>query len=163
MRNLLVITMLLATSGASSAPIQSRILAYGLCEHRTPTRRYELPQSAAGYATLGKNVITQRTDDVPLRKGIGFGFTWQAEGLPEIANIVFHIEHPLITKPDGTKLRSFDEPMQLRSRAGIIKTTDCYILSEDHELVAGAWSIAVTHNGVPLVKRSFRVILEPEN
>ena len=161
MRTFLAATLLLAGSAAMSAPSKSSVVSSGLCEQPKPTERYAQPQSTAGYATLGELVITKQTEIVPLRKGIGFGFTWRAEGLPRIAKVVYLIEHPMITKPGGKQLRSFEEPMEHETLGGVLETTDCYMLSEDHELVAGEWSMTILYNGAPLAKRTFRVVREP--
>jgi hypothetical protein len=158
---LLLFILVVSVSSAIAAPSQSRIVASGLCAHSKPTERYAQPQSTAGYATLGALVITKQTDIVPLRRGIGFGFTWRAEGLPKIVNVVYLIEHPTITKPNGVQLQSFEEPMTHESEGGVLQTTDCYVLSEDHELVPGEWSITILHKGLPLAKRTFRVVREP--
>ena len=159
MRHLLL-CLVFSTSCAIAAPSQSRIVASGLCEQPAPTERYAQPQSTAGYATLGELVITKQTDTVPLRKGIGFGITWRAEGLPRVVNVVYFIEHPTITRPDGVKIQSFEEPMAHESEGGVLQTTDCYMLSEDHELVPGDWSMTILYKGIPLAKRSFRVVRE---
>lgn len=161
MRHLFIIAGFLAASSALAAPAKSKILASGLCEQPRPEQRYAQPQSTAGYATIGDLVITKQTDVVPLRKGIGFGFTWKAEGLPRVAKVVYLIKHPPITKPDGARIQSFEEPMEHETDRGVLQTTDCYMLSEDHELVPGDWSLTILFEGAPLVTRTFRVVPQP--
>lgn len=161
----LLITVFLSVAMASSlaapGPSKSTILSSGLCEESGATTTYVQPQSAAGYASLEETlVITKKTDMVPLRKGIGFGFSWRAEGMPPVAKVVYVVEHPQITKPDGSKLTSFEEPMEHETQNGVLQTTDCYMLSEDHELVKGDWSLAIRYNGVQLVKKTFHIISE---
>lgn len=160
MRKFFVTAFLFVALGAVAAPSKSRVVSSGLCELAKPTAHYVQPHSTAGYATLGDLVITKQTEVVPLRKGIGFGFTWRAESLPSVVKVVYIIEHPLITRPDGKQLRSFEESMEHETLGGVLETTDCYMLSEDHELVAGEWSMTILYNGSPLVKRTFRVVSE---
>jgi hypothetical protein len=160
MRTIVLAAFAFTTLAAAAAPSKSAIVSAGLCEQPKVTERYSQPQSTSGYATIGKLYITKQTDVVPLRQGIAFGFTWRAEGLPRIAKVVYLIEHPLITRPDGKQLRSFEEPMEHETERGVLQTTDCYALGEPHELVPGDWSLTILHNGTPLVKRTFQVVRE---
>jgi hypothetical protein len=158
MRTLLFATLIFVTFAAEAANTKTTVISSGLCDQSKPEERYAQPQSTAGYATLGELHITKQTDVVPLRPGIGFGFTWRAEGLPEVVKVVYLIEHPLITRPDGKQLRSFEEPMVHQTEGGALQTTDCYMLSEPHEMVPGDWSLTIMYNGAPLVKRTFHVV-----
>jgi hypothetical protein len=45
----------------------------------------------------------------------------------------------------------------LQVTKGEIAITDCYFLSEDHDLVAGEWEIAVWFQGQRLVAKRFNV------
>src|SRR5260221_9257452 len=101
----------------------------GLCEQRNVSERYSQPQSTAGYATIGDLKITKATEDIPLRKGIGFGFNWKARNLPDQAVVTYLIEHPEIARPDGKTLTRFEEPMPQETKLGTVETTDCYFLS----------------------------------
>ena len=132
------------------------ITDYGICLRRD-VESYSQPQSTAGYATIGDLVLIQRTDEVPMRKDVGFGFRWKARNLPEQAVITYRVDHPPITRPDGKKLTSFEEPMKKETKLGVLETADCYFLSEDYELVPGTWTLSVLHKGVLLVRHSFYV------
>jgi len=145
-----------ATPDSTKIP-SGEITEYGICEQRHVSERYSQPQSTAGYATIGALRITQTTDDIPLRKDIGFGFRWKARNLPDQAVVTYRIEHPPITRPDGKTLTSFEEPMTQEAKLGVVDTADCYFLSEDHELVPGTWTLSILHKGTLLVKRSFHV------
>ena len=145
-----------ATPDSTKVPT-GEIIEYGICLEIRLAERYSQPQSTAGYATLGDFVIVQRGDEIPLRKNIGFGFRWKARNLPEQALITYRVEHPPITRPDGKRLTSFEEPMSRETMLGALETADCYFLSEDHELVPGTWILTVLHKGTVLAKRSFHV------
>src|SRR5438552_1927618 len=84
---------------------RGEVLGYGLCE-RGADRKYLQPDSAAGYASIGDMYLTDPTDAVPLRKGVGFGIEWKASGLPDHTQLVFsyRISHPRIVRPDGRVL-----------------------------------------------------------
>ena len=144
--------------GCTNAPQpRAEVLASGICENSQVLQRYALPQSTAGYAEYGKPVITRETEVVPLRKGIGFGLRWRATGIPEQVDITEIFTHPSITRPDGKTLAGFEEPMKYKAIDGVVETTDCYMLSEDYELVAGDWTISIVYSGITLAKRSYRV------
>lgn len=137
---------------------EGELTAFGLCELSQVVEQYEQPQSAAGYATKGPIAITEQTEVVPLRKGIAFGISWRATGLPEQADVKVAVEHPPITTPDGRRLETLEESMSHQSVDGTVETTDCYRLSEDHELVTGTWTIRIAYDGISLVKKTFRIV-----
>ncbi len=121
-----------------------------------------LPQTPSG-SVIDVNVeITKETDVVPMRKDIAFGFEWKAEGLPPLANIVYRVEHPKVTMPDGKSRSSIDEPIAIQTREGVLQTIDCFRLPEGNELVPGEWSLAVLHGGSTLVKKAFQVVRDRE-
>jgi hypothetical protein len=135
---------------------KGEVLRSGLCVQRE-TGRYAQPQSTAGYATVGAMQITTEATTVPLKKNIAFGFAWRASGMPVEPEVEFIIQHPKITRPDGKTLEGFTEPLKLLSEHGIVQSTDCYALSEDHELVPGLWSITVSYKGQVLASRKYTV------
>lgn len=133
-------------------------LRYGLCE-RSSEEQYAQPDSAAGYATVGDLRITRESTIVSLERGAGFGFEWRAIGLPaqSEAAITYRISHPRIVRPDGRVLTQTVEEVSMKVAGGTIETTDCYFLSEPHELVSGEWEIAVLYRGTELVSKRFQV------
>lgn len=147
-----------APERAESSSAKGSIIAYGLCVADGEENFYEHTESTAGYGSTTDLSITKQTLSIPLQKDITFGYRWQAENLPENAEITYAISHPEITKPDGTRISSFSETMTLQSENGKLESTDCYTLSEDHELVAGDWTIAVRHNNKLLATKTFNVV-----
>ena len=145
-----------AVENLANAPA-GEIIRAGICVQRQVTSRYSQPQSTAGYATNGPLEIVRETNTIPLQKNIGFGFTWKAKNLPPQAELVYLVEHPSITKPDGTTLDHFEEPLFMQSSGGKIESIDCYQLSEDHELVPGQWSLSVHFQGRQLFRQVFNV------
>jgi len=133
------------------------IVKAGLCVQNQVTTRYTQPQSTAGYATTGPLAIVRETTSIPLQKDTGFGFTWKAKNLPPQAEVVYLVEHPPITRPDGVTLDHFEEPLLMQSRGGEIESIDCYQLSEDYELVPGQWSLSIHYQGRQLIRQTFHV------
>ena len=151
------VTIIIATGCATEGERpKGEVLKSGICVQRE-TDRYAQPQSTAGYATLGDMQITQEATTIPLRKNIAFGFTWRASGMPAEPEVDFIIRHPKITRPDGKTLEGFTEPLRLTTEGGVVQSTDCYALSEDHELVPGLWSITVSYQGRVLASRQYTV------
>jgi hypothetical protein len=161
MRVAMLSSLLLVVLPAVAATGKDAVLSSGLCEQQVVDRKYDQPQSTAGYATEGPLTITQLTDTIPLKQGVAFGFSWRVEGLPPIVRVKYVVEHPLITRPDGKQIQSFEEPMEHETVRGVLQTTDCYSLSEDHELVPGDWSLSIVHNGTLLAKRTYHVVRQP--
>jgi hypothetical protein len=145
-----------AVEDMASVPT-GEVLKAGICVQKEVTRRYDQPQSTAGYATNGDLQIVQETVTVPLQKGIGFGFAWVAKNLPPNVDLTYRIEHPVITRPDGITLDHFEELLPAQSKGGRIESIDCYSLSEDHELVPGNWTISILYQGRQLARRIFYV------
>jgi hypothetical protein len=160
-RTIAFILFTLAALQVDAAQAKSEVLSSGLCERRKVSTVYAQPQSTAGYATAGDLIIKKQTEIVPLRKGIGFGFTWRASELPKRVDVKCVVEHPPIIRPDGMRLESNAELMTHVSSDGVVETTDCYILEEDHELVPGNWSISIVYEGAILDKQTYRVVREP--
>lgn len=156
----LCIPLLISSTAFAVAPVSpptGEVVRYGLCAQSSEEKRYSQPQSTAGYATTGPLRLTKATTDVPLRKGIGFGFIWKARNLPDRPVITYRVEHPAISRPDGVTLDHFEEDLEEQTEKGSIETIDCYMLSEEHELVPGEWTLSVFFQGSLLAKKSFRV------
>lgn len=147
---------LFACATPSPSLVTGEVLRSGLCAHRE-VARYQQAQSTAGYATVGALEVVAETNTILLKRDIGFGFTWRATGMPPVAEVDFVIQHPIITRPDGKSLEGFVEPLKIASESGVITSTDCYILSEEHELVPGKWSIEVRYRGQSIGRREFEV------
>lgn len=156
---ILCISLLISPTAFAVAPVSppvGEVVRYGLCV-QSDAKSYSQPQSAAGYATTGPLRLTETTADIPLRKGVGFGFIWKAHHLPERPIVTYRVEHPAITRPDGVTLDHFEEDLEEQAANGTIETIDCYVLGEDHELVPGVWTLSVFFHGALLAKKSFRV------
>lgn len=153
-----MIAIALGASGCATQtdPPKAIVIRSGLCE-QNETERYAQPQSTAGYATLGDLRFTQEVTVIPLQKNIAFGFTWHATGMAPEAEVDFIVRHPKITRPDGKTLEGFTEPLKLYSEKGVVESTDCYALSEDHEVVAGRWSSTISYKGTTLATREYVV------
>jgi hypothetical protein len=65
--------------------------------------------------------------------------------------------HPKITRPGGKTLEGFVEHLNVQSEGGVVTSTDCCTLSEDHELVPGKWYIGVAYKGKTLLSREYEV------
>jgi hypothetical protein len=137
------------------------IVNFGIYEVVKKGMRYEHKESTAGYTEKGGDlVLVETTTEVPLKKGIAFGIEWEAQGLPSIPiKITWRVKHPRTTKPDGTVSAGFDETLRVRPKEGKIgRRFDCYILSEDWEMLPGEWCLSVVYEGKVLCEKVFHVL-----
>ena len=137
------------------------IVEFGIYEVVKKGIQYEHKESTAGYAEEGGEVkLVETTTTIPLKKGIAFGFEWEAEGLPNMPiKIAMRVKHPQTTKPDGTVSTGFDEMLSLYPKKGRIERRgDYYALSEDWEMVPGEWTLSMVYEGRVLCEKVFHVV-----
>ena len=84
--------------------------------------------------------------------------SWRLTGMPESVEVTYVVEHPQITRPDGTRLTSFEEPYSMRTTDGVLESTDCYFFDEDYELVPGTWRLSVVLDGSTIATRAYTVV-----
>jgi hypothetical protein len=137
------------------------IVEFGIYEVVKKGTQHEHKESTAGYAEEGGEIVFVKTaTDIPLKKGIAFGFDWEAQGLPSMPiKIIWRVKHPRTVKPDGTVSTGFDETLRVRPKEGRIKKrTDAYILSEDWEMLPGEWSLSIVYENRVLCEKVFHVL-----
>jgi len=137
-----------------------KIFSFGIYKVLQEGDRYEHKESTAGYGQMVSDVVLVRTTtEVPLEKGVTFGFEWGAEGLPPgPVKITMRVKHPQTTKPDGKATTGYDETFTVYPENGTIeKRGDYYILSEDWEMLPGEWTLSVIFEGKGLCEKKFRV------
>lgn len=138
--------------------VSAKIVNFGIYKVVKTGNQYSHEESTAGYAEEGiQTTLVKSTTKIPLRKGIAFGFEWEAEGFPRDTpiKISYRIRHPETTKPDGTISSGFDEPFPLLLEDGKIKTGDYYQISEDWELLPGEWCLSVVYENNVLFEKVF--------
>lgn len=138
-----------------------KIIEYGECSRDiAKTVFYEVPDLIGGEAGMTQElVITNKTQIIKLKKGVGFGFSWTAKHLPSEFDLVFLIEHPKITDSKGFTTNISREVMRFHSSIGTLNTTECYFLEKEYELTPGIWSITIMANKKKLVTKSFSVVI----
>jgi hypothetical protein len=148
------------STSVSAEPVKSQVLSSGICEEQKVEKASGQPQSTAGYAVPGSLTITKQAEVIPLRKGISFGATWRVPNLPKRVEITYVIEHPPIPGVDGKLVTTSEERVTHETVDGVLEVTDCYELTEDHDLVPGDWSISIVYGGSVLAKRTYKVVRE---
>ena len=137
------------------------IIEYGIYEILERGIVYEHKESTAGYAEEGGNFkLIEKTTRIPLKKGVAFGFMWEARGLPDMPiKIAMRVKHPPTTKYDGTKSTGFEEMVPILPEKGRVeKREDIYILSEDWEMLPGEWTLSMVYDGKILCEMVFTVL-----
>lgn len=99
------------------------IIEFGIYEVVKKGIQYEHKESTAGYAEEGVEIrLVEKTTTIPLKKGIAFGFEWEAQGLPDMPiKIAMRVKHPRTTKPDGTVSTGFDEMLSFFRKKAELK------------------------------------------
>ena len=137
------------------------IVEFGIYEVAKMGIQYEHKESTAGYAQEAVEVrLVEKTTTIPLKKGITFGFEWEADGLPGMPiKIAMRVKHPETTKPDGTVSTGFDEMLSFYPEKGRIERRgDYYSISEDWEMLPGEWALSMIYEGRVLCEKVFHVV-----
>ena len=137
------------------------IVEFGIYEVVMKGIQYKHNESTAGYAQEAVEVrLVEKTTTIPLKKGIVFGFEWEAQGLPDMPiKIAMRVKHPRTTKPDGTVSTGFDEMLSFFPEKGRIERRgDYYALSEDWEMLPGEWTLSMVFEGRVLCEKVFLVV-----
>jgi len=149
------------TISFASNSITAKITDYGIYTIIKKGRKLADADSTAGYSRRGAKVEPSiRAHDIPLKKGITFGFRWEATGfLWGVPTKMYHrIKHPPTQKPDGRITTGFEEPFTAMPRNGKVKGGYGYRLTEKWELLPGKWSIELIFDEKILAKQTFTII-----
>ena len=117
--------------------------------------------SIAGYSSVVRTELLERTTRVPLRLGELFGFNYairDAAAVDDWIPVRIEISHPTATDYRGRPSNSFviDSAAQLHPD-GRYRNGAFYRLSETRELLPGRWRISVIYRGETLVSQEFLI------
>jgi TonB family protein len=147
-------------SAAEPAPqLQGHVTKTGIYVLTGSERRISEEGSATGYVTEGGKTFQSSVTNVPLGKGISFGFDFRIDGAPadHPVRLTHIITHPKMKKPDGTVLEKQSFDRDVTGSAGVIYGRLWYTLREDYELLSGEWTLMVCHGTSVLVEKKFTV------
>ncbi len=143
---------------AADAP-RFELVAYGVFDDVTTTGRIAAPGSSDGSIGVVSEYDVARptvvTDRIPAQTGVRFGYTFVVtnRGTFDSVPVEVRVTHPPLELPDGGRVTVDNWPMQAQ---GIPRLTG-WRFDHDYELVPGAWTIAVLHEGAVVVEKTFCV------
>jgi hypothetical protein len=144
--------------GCSIAPEKSSvpgciISKWGLVSLETADYFRSEENSFSGYGLVHDGImITEITNEIPLKFGVSFGVQHRFSNVPDGDLIKKTIVHPKFIKKDGSTSVSethFMEPSDVGSS---------WVINREWELVSGDWEFLFEHNGKLLCSKKFKTI-----
>jgi hypothetical protein len=106
--------------------------------------------------------LQTKTDRVPARVGVRFGFCAEITGLPTgDAKLAFteNVRHPLLTTDRGIEEIGWNVPRFVRVESGgRSRWCASHTFKEKWELVPGTWRFALSDNAGDIVLKEFQVV-----
>ena len=139
--------------------ISGHVTRYGLYEVLRTGPLVDNPETSTGKAHSASTIQhIKKTDQIPIKKGIYFGFQSRIEPLPGRAFIKLKkvVTHPPMVLPDGSTKTGYQLDEIKKVSSGVAFTTSGYSLDEDYELVAGEWVFQFWFEGNLLVEQKFQ-------
>ena len=109
---------------------------------------------------VGRYRLLERTQKVPLRLGVRFGFCAQFEGVEVEGKYMLTeiVRHPLMVQPSGIEVTGWNVPRMLNVENGRGIWCESHVLTQPHELVPGRWRFVVGDADADLVVEEFDAV-----
>jgi hypothetical protein len=143
---------------------RGRATLYGIFGERSRGRVVEGSDTSTGKVIRGMKVeFQEETTQIPLRKGVIFGYRYWLKLAPDQRRPEFKrvLIHPPMTLPDGSTVARSERMIRKKSIQGIVTSIDLYALSEDYELVEGDWTFQIWYGDKMLAEQRFTTF-QPE-
>lgn len=104
----------------------------------------------------GGHIVETFTNDtrVPLVLGMSFGFAYDFPTLNGDYKMLWQVEHPPITTPDGRISRGYQEERDVYVTPGI-PDVRVYTFDHPYEMVEGRWVFRYFYQGQQVLEQSF--------
>lgn len=142
----------------SKKKIKATIISFGIYDSEV-IERYEAPNNGSGYISLttSPRLITE-TVDIPLKKGLSFGFIFEIEGFSnDIFEYSLVANHPPITRHDKIYTTSTIDYSINPNGSFIVNNYITYKFTENFEMVPGDWTLSITSGNEILLSKTFYV------
>jgi hypothetical protein len=109
----------------------------------------------------GKPEFVQKTDRIPLRKGLRFGFCAELQGLDAVnglAGLSEQVRHPLLVQPNGIEANGWNVPRTVQVVNGRARWCGGHTFREDWDLVPGTWRFVIGDSAGDLVVQEFKAV-----
>lgn len=158
--HLTCLTMLFLVFGCAGSQVGSQnifdaeTLDYGICTINLKETVSSDTTASGGYNVTEGVVFTNKTTNIPAKKGISFGIKYVVNGEPEGSKIKLKVVaiHPPIKGRTKSSAK-------VDAKIGTWRA-DFYTFNESYELVAGEWIFKIYHNDKLLIEKAFMVSKE---
>ena len=158
--------MMLLVSAQAAAEITARVLEYGYYQNTKPTQRMRNDELPSGYERSGgKASLAKQTQQIPMAKGLLFGFKFEIKGFPKdqvAAKLQLKVTHPEMIRPDGSKRSGYSYPIPMHIWNGGITENTGYRFDKGFELVEGEWRFEYWLKDKMLISQTFQVVKQAE-
>ncbi len=158
---LLLFPLFACIAESTKEDVAGKIIEFGLIESITEEPIVKTPETTSGYTRNPLKVhFSKKTRQVPATLGIRFGFRYLITGLPENEQVTFlkKVQHPPITKPDGTVTNGFEFEEKYTTVNGVVAIMTGYGFDHDYELADGDWKIEFWYKDKKLFSETFTVV-----
>ena len=134
---------------------------YGVYKLLEKNQRQLSVDSTAGYNSVIKAALLEKTTQIPLQQGKVFGFTYQITDHAvnqQWVPVTIEYKHPQLHDFLGRLRTGFTRKSAARLQAdGRFSNGAYYIFSEPEEMIAGEWQIRVIYLGDIIATQRFTV------
>lgn len=154
-------SLLLAVALSTFTVTGARIVDYGIYE-TIRVDEQESPATTEGAVHVLHPrldpVLREKTTRVPARVGVHFGFRFQLDGEPQLAEapVTVRVLHPEFTNPQTGK-KSTTEEWNAAVNIGLPRFTG-WAFDQSYELAPGTWRLQVLREGKVILQKEFVVV-----
>lgn len=133
------------------------IVKYGIATGDVYQQR-RADRSTLGTVNVARDFrIVEQTDQVPLRRGISFGITYEVNGKPNglFVPIQVRVITPGLRNAATGRTSHVEEWQSWRELGGI--GSDAFTFGEDWELVPGQWTFELYYKDKKLTEKAFTI------
>ena len=152
--------VIVPTAGAENK-YKGEVTEFGYYKAVTKLERERNIEATSGYVRAGGEVeLEQSSSTIPLKINRLFGFKFRVEGFgeKEAVQVKLVVEHPQITRPNGSTSKGYSYPVLLEVKNGVIENQSGYSIDHDYEMVEGDWIFEYWYNDEKLLSQSFKTI-----
>lgn len=153
------------TPSSEATRLQAKIVNFGV--FTPPTIQAVVPATndptGRHHSTKGNPSILTQTNQIHAKLGLLFGVTLEISGLDArqgaIVDVLTAWKHPVMTKPDGTKITGFNfiSPKLVNADGRVLFWVG-YCFENEYEMVSGDWRLEVSYEGKTLITQNFTVL-----
>lgn len=156
-----LIVVFMASIAFADDEYKGEVTEYGYYKQISELTREQNIATTSGYVRTGGEVqLEAQTTEIPLKLNRLFGFKFRIEGFQgkEAVQLKLVVEHPVITRPNGSTSKGYSYPVLLEVKNGVITNQSGYSIDHDYEMVEGDWTFEYWYNEHKLLSQSFKTV-----